>query len=136
MINDQLNSVFLPEIDESLLHNRKHVSFHLQQEEFTVMGIRPFYIKRGSNQTSIDKTFTFNAPSIANNTMRLLRAMQLNKAILLEGSPGVGKTSLVQAVAKASGNNLLRINLSDQTVGLLFMVKLQFFVHYSQQRRT
>lgn len=38
-----------------------------------------------------------------------------NRAILLEGSPGVGKTSLVQAVAKASGHKLIRINLSEQT---------------------
>jgi len=38
-----------------------------------------------------------------------------NKAILLEGSPGVGKTSLVQAVANISGHKLTRINLSEQT---------------------
>ena len=36
--------------------------------------------------------------------------------MLLEGSPGVGKTSLVAALAKASGNHLVRINLSEQTV--------------------
>lgn len=48
--------------------------------------------------------------------MRLLRGLQLNKAILLEGSPGVGKTSLVTALAKATRNKVLRINLSDQTV--------------------
>jgi len=42
--------------------------------------------------------------------------MQLeNRAILLEGSPGVGKTSLIQAVSKASGHKLTRINLSEQT---------------------
>ena len=38
-----------------------------------------------------------------------------SKAILLEGSPGAGKTSLVTALAKATGNPLTRINLSDQT---------------------
>lgn len=38
-----------------------------------------------------------------------------NYAILLEGSPGVGKTSLIQTVAAISGNKLTRINLSEQT---------------------
>jgi midasin len=35
--------------------------------------------------------------------------------ILLEGSPGVGKMSLVAAFANISDHELCRINLSDQT---------------------
>ncbi|GBP23274.1 Midasin [Eumeta japonica] len=60
-------------------------------------------------------TFTFSSPTTGANTLRLLRGLQLNKAILLEGNPGVGKTSLVTALAKASGHKVVRINLSDQT---------------------
>ena len=39
--------------------------------------------------------------------MRVLRALQVCKSILLEGSPGVGKTALIEALATAAGNLIL-----------------------------
>lgn len=62
--------------------------------------------------------FTFSAPTTGLNASRVLRGLQLKKPILLEGSPGVGKTSLVAALAKAAGYQLTRINVSDQTVSV------------------
>ena len=56
--------------------------------------------------------FTLYAPINLSNSLHVLRAMQLK---MLEGSPGVAKTSLIEAPAKASGHRLVRINLSDQT---------------------
>lgn len=45
------------------------------------------------------QTFELSAPTTARNAFRLLRALQLRKAVLVEGSPGVGKTALVGALA-------------------------------------
>lgn len=94
----------------------------LNNEEFDVddyedkFGIHPFYIKKGNVQIPSNVGFAFASPTTKSNTLKVLRALQLKKPILLEGSPGVGKTSLVSALARASGHRLLRLNLSDQTV--------------------
>lgn len=78
-------------------------------------GIKPFLISKGPDQDD-DVDYAFDAPTTRHNLMRLLRALQLERRpILLEGSPGVGKTSLVMALGKLSGNRVTRINLSDQT---------------------
>ncbi|KKY20099.1 putative aaa atpase [Phaeomoniella chlamydospora] len=64
---------------------------------------------------SKDPGFAFDAPTTCRNAMRVVRAMQVDKPILLEGDPGVGKTTLIAALARATGHSLTRINLSDQT---------------------
>jgi midasin len=78
------------------------------------LSIGDFSVPRTSN-ASTDPGFAFHAPATRLNAMRVLRALQMEKPILLEGSPGVGKTTLVAALSRACGQPLTRINLSDQT---------------------
>ncbi len=82
------------------------------------LSIGPFSIARGSLALPAHGrgSFSFGAKTSASNAMRVLRALSVpGKSVLLEGSPGAGKTSLITALAAAAGRPLTRINLSDQT---------------------
>ena len=68
-----------------------------------------------AGSAAADAEFSFEARTTQTNTLRIIRGLQLSKPVLLEGAPGVGKTSLISALAKVSGNKLTRINLSEQT---------------------
>ena len=72
---------------------------------------------KGNTIEDVDfNRFNFHSTTTQRNTLHLLRGLQLSRPILLEGSPGVGKTSLVIAMARASCNPITRINLSEETV--------------------
>ena len=61
-------------------------------------------------------TFSLDAPTTADNALRVLRACEIRaRSVLLEGSPGAGKTSLIASLAALTGHELVRINLSEQT---------------------
>lgn len=76
--------------------------------------IGPFAIPRSSESVS-ESDLVLDIPTTVQNAMRVIRALQVNRPILLEGNPGVGKTAVVSALAKLCGQRLTRVNLSDQT---------------------
>ena len=79
-------------------------------------GLAPFYVPMGADASANSSaTFSLKAPTTRSNAFKVLRAMQLRKPILLEGSPGVGKTSLVSALGAACARTVVRINMSEQT---------------------
>jgi midasin len=80
-----------------------------------LFGIHPFFITKGPFECQQLLTYSLDSPGPHENALRLLRGMQVGKPLLIEGPPGVGKTSLVTALAKASGHHLTRINLSEHT---------------------
>jgi midasin len=55
-------------------------------------GIDPFIISTGDEQIPVNLGFNLMAPTTGLNLRRVMRGLQISKPILLEGSPGVGKT--------------------------------------------
>ncbi|RAO66769.1 uncharacterized protein BHQ10_002781 [Talaromyces amestolkiae] len=100
----------LLEIDAVRIYNEK-ATVSTQDGSLCV---GPFRLPVSSN-SSPDPDFVMDAPTTVANTVRIARGLQTSKPILLEGSPGVGKTTLVASLARALGKPLTRINLSDQT---------------------
>ena len=86
-------------------------------------GVTPFFIEPGPHalpeldaSSDFVRRYALDAPTTASNVVRLLRGMRgKRRPIMLEGAPGVGKSSLVAALAAASGHKLVRINMSEQT---------------------
>ncbi|KAI9691641.1 MAG: hypothetical protein M1822_007712 [Bathelium mastoideum] len=93
-------------------------NFYHADIEVTIDGsklqIGPFSIPL-AGQPQGEAGFTLLAPTTRSNAMRIVRGLQASKPLLIEGNPGVGKTTLVAALARAIGKPLTRINLSEQT---------------------
>jgi len=84
-------------------------------ETATTWGVGPFALAKGPHPCRAPP-FAFSAPTTAANALRVLRACAVRgRSVLLEGSPGAGKTSLVASLAAQTGHELVRINLSEQT---------------------
>ncbi|XP_030368948.1 midasin [Scaptodrosophila lebanonensis] len=85
----------------------------LTSEKF---GIQPFFLCVNPQRVvEASASFLFDAPTTKRNLFRLLSALSLRKPVLLEGPPGVGKTSIVESIAHAIGYQIVRINLCEHT---------------------
>lgn len=79
----------------------------------TSFGIDPFIQPKNILSESVN--YSFKGPAITQNLYKLLRGLHTQKAIMLEGPPGIGKTSIVESLAKVLGYKVTRINMSEET---------------------
>ena len=78
-----------------------------------LIGVSHYSLSKKEEAANVKTKFAFDAGTTKTNLMKLLRAFSLEKPILIEGPPGVGKTALVEQVAKVTGRKLVRVNLSE-----------------------
>jgi midasin len=106
-------------LQELLVKNGRQMSLQSSPASISchedMFGIHPFFIKKGPYECKGLQYYSLDAPGPCGNAYRLLRGMQVGKPLLIEGPPGVGKTSLVAALASYGGHHLTRINLSEHT---------------------
>lgn len=107
----------LQKLDALFCHDME--SIYRREIEFShtndKLSLGPFCLEAVNNQLQNSSGYHLDTPTTMANAMKITRAMQLQKPILLEGSPGVGKSTIVMALADVTGVPLTRINLSDQT---------------------
>ena len=105
-IFDSSTSTFGEKIELDMKIEKDETNKKILIDEFN-FGMGPLTMKNSG--------FCWESPTTRATLTKLARAMMLKRPILLEGSPGVGKTSIVASLAKESGFGITRINLSEQT---------------------
>jgi midasin len=93
----------------------KTFQFEISQMELKINEIS---LQRNMNSALGSKennAYVLNNQKVLSNLLRIMMGLKSDKAILLEGPPGVGKTSLILHLGSLLGKKVHRINLNEQT---------------------
>ncbi|ORM41180.1 Midasin [Babesia sp. Xinjiang] len=72
-------------------------------------------LQRFDLASSSISSFTLGSKNTLSMVGKILRALKVDRPILLEGEPGVGKSASISALATLHGTKLIRVNLSEHT---------------------
>ena len=137
-LNESLVPELLSQIKDSILN--KFTNESKNQEALILIdnennfGINDFILsKKKSNKMEVEikennndnHEFIFDTETLKHNLLKIIRGMFIKKPILIEGSPGIGKTTIVQNLAKKLNKKIHRINLSEHT-DMIDLVGSQF----------
>jgi len=110
---------------QSLINQKLNASFNIQElfssnlcqiENLpSYFKCGPFQVTKGSEPIHKQNKYSLNSKSTRENLQRILRCLLMDNPIMLEGSPGVGKTSIIETLGAITRNKVVRINLSEQT---------------------
>ena len=139
-LNESLVPELLSKLKESIL-NIFTSSYRMEEklilyDNENYFGVNNFILnKKYNNKMKIEKydtknnndchEFIFDTETLKNNLLKIIRGMFIKKPILIEGSPGIGKTTIVQNLAKKLNKKIHRINLSEHT-DMIDLVGSQF----------
>ncbi len=68
-----------------------------------------------NNNLNDNHKFIFSTETLKKNLLKILLGLSLKKPILIEGSPGIGKTTIIQNIARKINKKINRVNLSEFT---------------------
>jgi len=109
----------MPQIDEPAPMNLNQVVAQTAVDG-TPLVIQAEQVQQGEEHLEnyvpdLEKSKLIETPTTVENLGKLGRSLRLNENVLMVGTTGVGKTSLVKYLAALTNNELRRINLSDMT---------------------
>lgn len=114
--NDTKNPTNIVDLFNSSLHLRI-------ENDADKLRCGPFSIRKGDyrpqnhhvEDDDDNGVYCLDSQTTASNLLRIMRCLMMDMPVMLEGSPGVGKTSMVEALGRFTRNRVVRINLSEQT---------------------
>ena len=130
-LNESLSPELLSNLKEYILN--KFSKKNIDKENLILIdneknfGVNDFILNKklnDKNQMQIEQDelnnndiheFIFDTETLKNNLLKIIRGMFIKKPILIEGSPGIGKTTIVQNLAKKLNKKIHRVNLSEHT---------------------